>query len=541
MKIQNLAVIFIIIILPIAIVLEEYTKNRIQVLDLQTTYDSKLCDSTYDAMRSYQLNSFNGNTTGMLVNSKIRNINASVNTFFTSLSTNFTSLGYTKESLHNYVPALIYAMYDGYYIYSPFINTWDDQAVAYHRDNNDEVGTYNGTTVKEQNDKSKSDEILYDLKPYVFYSCRYKKGEIDVTIIYSLDNYIQIQGKINNKTVSQYGYLLDNVSYNENTDTVYYNGVEIGEEDALEENVYFDGKEEKLKYKKISGTKYYLKDGKVFSVINGKPIIQSQVKPEEIENNNCAKEYYKQAFKIRKFINDNKLYELSTSNIVMEDGNMYSDDGSKFYKINNIFDLNQNFEEETSKFNTHRIEVIKNSIERNISIAMSNFNQYSSYDFSMPKLKEGDWDKIMDNISIISFLQGINIGGKIYNGYSIITNNNNKDVVMPDSIYVETKDDNTYHKVTEENLKTRNLGKGIFNVNLEKRVEEQSNGNYYYFPVYGVLSYDSLVTQNKVIKKKITEYIKIDLNGTNLQKIYFTALGRERYGLYRPQIIINNV
>ena len=52
----------------------------------------------------------------------------------------------------------------------------------------------------------------------------------------------------------------------------------------------------------------------------------------------------------------------------------------------------------------------------------------------MPKLKESDWDKIMDNVSVISFLQGINIGGKVYNGYSIITNTKNEDVVMEDSI-----------------------------------------------------------------------------------------------------------
>ena len=41
----------------------------------------------------------------------------------------------------------------------------------------------------------------------------------------------------------------------------------------------------------------------------------------------------------------------------------------------------------------------------------------------MPQLKDTDWDKIIDNISIISFLLGLNVGGKIYNVYSIITNN----------------------------------------------------------------------------------------------------------------------
>ncbi len=51
----------------------------------------------------------------------------------------------------------------------------------------------------------------------------------------------------------------------------------------------------------------------------------------------------------------------------------------------------------------------------------------------------------MDNISIISFMQGINIGGKVYNGYSIITNTINQDIVMDDSIYIEDNNTNTFH------------------------------------------------------------------------------------------------
>ena len=123
MKIQNLAVIFIIIILPISIVLSSFTKNRVNVISMQSTNDSKLNDATHDAIKAYQLNSFK-NDTSYYANSKIRDIEASVNTFFNSLSTNFSTLGYTKETLENYVPAIVYTMYDGYYIYTPYTNTW---------------------------------------------------------------------------------------------------------------------------------------------------------------------------------------------------------------------------------------------------------------------------------------------------------------------------------------------------------------------------------------------------------------------------------
>lgn len=67
---------------------------------------------------------------------------------------------------------------------------------------------------------------------------------------------------------------------------------------------------------------------------------------------------------------------------------------------------------------------------------------------------------------------------------------------------------------------------GIFNVNLEPR----DNGERtYYLPVTGTLSYDSIVTQNRVIKFS-------DIKNSNLLKIYYTALARERYSLYRPKI-----
>ena len=124
MKIQSLAVMFIILILPISLVLASYTQNRVETLQTQASYDSKLNDATYDALKAYQLNSLNSDTSDY-TNSKMRDIKASINTFFNSMSTNFATLGYTKDTLQTYIPALVYTMYDGYYIYSPYKNTCD--------------------------------------------------------------------------------------------------------------------------------------------------------------------------------------------------------------------------------------------------------------------------------------------------------------------------------------------------------------------------------------------------------------------------------
>ena len=151
----------------------------------------------------------------------------------------------------------------------------------------------------------------------------------------------------------------------------------------------------------------------------------------------------------------------------------------------------------------------------------------------MPMLKDTDWDKIMDNISIISFLQGMNIGGKIYNGYSVITNTKNEDVVTDDSIYIRTGtsvDDYQFHRINEIGLENNmNNAVGIFNIDVERRTSEDTNGNsIYYYPKYGMLSYDSIITQNKVKDKS-------EVN-SKLLKTYYTALGRERYSMYREKL-----
>lgn len=84
MNLQSLAVIFIIIVLPISLVLQVYTQSQIDTLNLQISYDSKLKDSTYDAIKAFQLNTINSSTSD-LANSKMRDLEASVNAFLHQL------------------------------------------------------------------------------------------------------------------------------------------------------------------------------------------------------------------------------------------------------------------------------------------------------------------------------------------------------------------------------------------------------------------------------------------------------------------------
>ena len=46
MKIQSLAIMFIIIVLPISIVMQTYIQNRVETLSVQSQYDSKLTGAT---------------------------------------------------------------------------------------------------------------------------------------------------------------------------------------------------------------------------------------------------------------------------------------------------------------------------------------------------------------------------------------------------------------------------------------------------------------------------------------------------------------
>ena len=303
MKIQELAIIFIIIILPISLVLSVYTQNQVQTINTQTLYDNRLTSATYDAMRAYQLNAANSTTSDMS-NSKTRDIEASVSAFRNSIMTAFELNGFTANELNSYIPALVYTMYDGLYIYSPYSNIAEVNTDA----NADEE-----VKIKTEGQKE------YGLKPYISYSCRYKTNNIDVVITYSLDNHIAVKGMIGSEYVNKEGYLIDGIkcqNINTNTDAeklsnddmkdakITYNGIEIGTESLKEYIPLSIDKNAAYPYAKINGTKYYLihdKEGdQIVYVSNG--FFRTQCKSTDsdktafnaykniIENNYMAKE-----------------------------------------------------------------------------------------------------------------------------------------------------------------------------------------------------------------------------------------------------------
>lgn len=578
MKIQELAIIFIIIILPISLVLSVYTQNQVQTINTQTLYDNRLTSATYDAMRAYQLNAANSTTSDMS-NSKTRDIEASVSAFRNSIMTAFELNGFTANELNSYIPALVYTMYDGLYIYSPYSNIAEVNTDA----NADEE-----VKIKTEGQKE------YGLKPYISYSCRYKTTNIDVVITYSLDNHIAVKGMIGRKYVNKEGYLIDGIECSINLDEeikindeienaiIKYNGIEIGTESLKEYLPLSINENAAYQYAKINGTKYYLIDDKegdqqIVYVSNG--FFRTQCKSTDsdktafnaykniIENNYMAKEYYYEAYKFTHWFKESGLSALTYGDawdevlVKNSDGSgaeqeyreIWPENSTPIFQFNSssdIKDIKNNIENETSTFNQHRLAVIRYKIENNLAIAISNYNAYSGATkvvFQMPELKEDEWDQIIHNISLISFLQGLPIGEKTYNGYTLVTNSESEEVVLEGNIFMLGESANrekVYYRIGDVELEdggtaTLNAGNygdissaGRLNLDFKRRyvTDTSQTQTYYYYQMRKFkASYNSVVMQDKVTTfDDIYKYI----SGVSpdYQRAFYTALGRERQG-----------
>lgn len=194
MKLQHLSVIFVIIIMPISMVIATYVNNLIDVSNKGANYDNVLYNATYDAVRAYQMNTVN-NTFASVNTSRVRDIKASVNSFFNSLAMGLSSSAYSKLELNPYVPAILFTLYDGFYLYGPYENYAEV-----------DKGKLSYSTNKPH--------IEYGLKPYTYYTCEYQKdGEYHLIVNYTLDNYISVVGTYTKNGETKYvtgsGYFID--------------------------------------------------------------------------------------------------------------------------------------------------------------------------------------------------------------------------------------------------------------------------------------------------------------------------------------------
>ena len=577
MKIQELAIIFVIIILPISLALSSYTQFQIQTINTQTLYDSRLTSATYDALKAFQLNSSNS-TTSDLSNSKIRDLEASVETFRNSIMSTFELNGYTEEDLNNYIPALVYTLYDGFYIYSPYTNTNYRYETQKNTDGTDKTDAYGNVIYDTSKPIDDNGEKLYGLKPYVTYSCRYIRSNIDVVITYALDNHITVQGTIGGEYVNKGGYLVEDITYNESTGKVTYNGVEIKNE-SLKEYLPLNGGKE-YPYIKLNGVKYYEVGNKIVSLLNGTLSIQCDGGKDSttfvvwhnlITKNSLGKEYYEDAKEFTDWFKSKGLNALEYGDaydtVIIENAANKSDNGKiemqKIWSGDNRkifqFGTSTNIENELSSFNQHRLSIIRHKIETNLAIAIANYNDHfsvSTYSFEMPKLKEDEWDYVTHNISLISFLQGLPIVGKTYNGYSIVTDSESEEVVLEEDIYLLGYDNKSgnreYCRIGDQKIKNGDVdltseyyigdsssqSAGRLNLDFERKTITNDNVSYYYYPLREYdASYNSIVMQNEVDTYDDI-YAYLDEQSIEYKTVFYTALGRERQSKYMKNNLV---
>lgn len=587
MKIQGLAVLAMVIILPMSIILGVYSTYQIKTLRSQVEYDTRLKNATYDAIKIFQTNMSNSSSND-IVESKLRDMNAAIKTFYNSLASHFNMAGYGEDVLQEYVPAIVFTLYDGYYIYSAYTNTLNAPNSGVGDNGNEKIELYD-----HENTSYKENEVYYGLKPYVYYSCRYKRGttsssNTDFVITYSLDNYITVQGMYNGNPIDIAGYVLNDIRVdNPNNPTrVWYNDVEILEEvnsPGLRQNVYDpDGSTGNLvningssagsineyEYSKVNGVKYYKEnDGQAFSILNDVRQDLSDIQANNITNNKNGKQFYIDAYKFTNSIRSGGEYDLSwleTSDACDEKGNKYPANATPYANFGKIFDGDE--EKDNSNFKAHKLEVVRNSIETNLGAAISNYRNISTslVSYAMPRLQDTEWEIISNNVTMITFLQGLSIGGKIYNGHAIVPNTLTEDFVSEEAIYMTNQEDGLYYRVTDPKLTSVDANKitGLLNTDFERktsiayifeganvredgtdygyttdwleRAGDDKKKNIYYYPRNEVASYSSIINPNGIDTSLSTkEYVK-NLGSTSaLARLYYTALGRERYGLYR--------
>lgn len=617
MNLQGLTVIFAIILLPIIIVVSVYLQGQIDTIALQTKYDNMLLDSTHDAVIALENNIANEDLS--TVSDSLRSmIEASTNVFMNNIATNLGLSNAGESYIRPYIPALLYTLYDGFYIYSPTsvpeiytnsdgvaIRVGDTGSPSEIEDKENKYGQIvykkkNGGYTTDLNEAEK--HIKYVLKSYMYYNANYVGGDkssgsnYNISVNYSLDNYISLSGTIGKVYYSKSGYLINPdkvrslVLVNNITDEGKIEGIEFnptGSSLNNKEEVFYKkygsiinnmpSDKNLLSFKdeaiiedfcKLDGIqlKVTLNDG--IKISNCDSNFPTEKKDELISQATDAICYYGKAKIFSDWVNENlKMINPSDENVLNNIAFEYSttflkeEKGIEALKIDsNIFDLDSNDPEDiTSDFWEHKREVIKSSIQYNLNLAISNYSSISSnQDYQMPILSETEWDKVLSNISMVSFMQDLPCKGKTYNNYAIVTSANSELIVIPNNLYyvpaeqgdnaivinsdksVSENKEYEYHRIDCEKLSDSAYYLGYRSI--EYLYDRKYENKQYEYDHKNFACYYCIVTGNyskKEFNPTTEEYIKKVLSD-NKKRAYYTVLGKERNNLYKTTATVDN-
>lgn len=619
MKVDGLAVVLVVILLPIILVLTYYIQMQVDTIAIENQYNTKLLNATYDAMSAFEINTANEDLSS--VADSLRSIIlASNNIFLNTLSTNMGMSNASKQLLQPYIPAVLYTLYDGYYIYSPteipkvvekeessgeitttkgYLAYGDEEAKRISISDVDDSTVYGDVIYKKEGggytvDKAKAEtDMDYVLKSFVQYSAQYKTSNMDITIDYTLDNYLNIVGIIGDIYYTKTGYLIKkglvnsasiegdtNILnlYNEydarnkilglktNSDnttvcsakyaSVTVNGVVIDSNFEVIVNKIREKFGNDIDIKTMEDAEVYL--DKIYKEYHEKAdtddnLLKNYIQPIEYEIQQCkAVAYYVSSAIFSNWVYDN-LKDLKYSNVkqlASLNDTYETESGVKdvYYNFNSdlkIFDYTQDPEDLHSNFSTHKMEVIKNSIKYNLNLSISAYcKMMGSTDYNLPIISDEEWDKILSNISIVSFLQGIDCGLDIYNNYKIVSSTNNELSVTPDEIYyVESSKFNdgsaTFHRIDCPYLSS---GKCISFKSKEIKYDKVNDVyDHKNLACYTCINSDNYanISNFESSKRNSTDYYaKIgSLNDINKKVAGYVGLAKERQNIYKTNAL----
>lgn len=493
MKLQHLVVIFVIIVLPLTLILSAYTSKQIDILTLQNNYDTYLMDATYDGIKAFQINA-SYNDVSNVSDTLREDVQAAISTFMNSLAINMSVGGYNINYMSNYIPAVLFTLYDGYYIYAP--------------------------------EKTESG-YEYMLKPYNYYTVRYKNKDIDIVVNYTLDNYIVVYGWIGNDYVVKSGYIISN-----------NRSSEIEQSETIRENV---------PYKIIGTDSINIGVRETTSNLYNPDYInqlgegQSDIRTDYLYPRNenfyidstSAKKYYDEAEVFTKWVKNN-LSDIRACDAV-RNNNSLSEFENEDVKIFNFNTTDNDPEDSESIFAQHKTRVIKTSIQDNLNQAITAYSQGStaSYDYKLPKLEENEWNMVSSNICMLTFMQGVPMGTKYYNNYSLVKSTVNKLYTSSDDLYFISEGDDYYHKIDCEHLTGTNI-QGFSNFDfLLKRVKLSTDNYEYYYRHVNSSGNPLKACYYCIVDKSYESEGEISDLSTTKQTAYYTALAREKYRRYK--------
>ncbi len=704
MKLQGMSIIFALVIVPIILVLSYYIQLQVDTINLQTAYDTKLLDSTHDAMAAFELNTANEDLS--TVSDSLRTIiEASYNVFINNLSTNLGMSNANKSRVEPFIPSVLYTLYDGYYICAPTavptVLTDEDGNAIYVGDKGVSGSTDNyrynpdGTDLLGAEAKLDYGQLLYlkegstdvyttnidnaklqtknVLKTYMPYSARYKGSDFDLTIVYTLDNYVTIEGSIvtNGREVyyTKSGYLIPDGSvkiniknpendYSTNINDYNQNDIQTVIENRWAEfEVIVDGEDgSKISFgkgmnkkdlqSKVNVLNNVLEDAQelwysartnhdtVFSVAQStftgeylenlrnnygvEPVdgtgnwsdtiskigtndfgkvtigLKNVILAVEEEMRNTQYEldkmssvvYYAKAYIFSKWVNEYLCTnDIANGKVVIKEDDLVEVAGQKYSTIKGIETLEFDFKTGINVFDfngtepvsateipndcpyyQHKLNVIRMSIQYNLNLAMSTYNNNESYlfEYEMPVIQASEWEQILSHISITSFMQGWKCGLKTYNNYKIVSSTNNDILTLPEEVYYVKKEEfnnetSEYHRINcDEIINNDSAGQEYIafsskEVKYDKIADKTRDFMFYEYDHKNYACYDCINdgnyfnydsngngrmdTQINIFRKNSGSY---DTTYANLRRAYYIGVAKERNDTYKMNAILES-